>query len=162
MTAARSAATFGAAMRLHLDAALLSVLLTSVAAQAPIVTFGGETMRLRSATVAAAGAAFNVTLVMEDDNVNPQLGSSFRRWWHCQIGNLNPAGVTLHVSVTNAGYHAVILPVWAQSTNGTTFGSYARVPLGALPVVQGGTVHNFTLAVPAGVAPRVVAVRGHR
>ncbi|HEX6813304.1 MAG TPA: M14 family zinc carboxypeptidase [Planctomycetota bacterium] len=143
-------------MRLHLDTALLSVLLSAVTAQAPAVTFGGETMRLRSATVAAAGSAFNVTLVMEDDNANASLGSSFRRWWHCQIANLNPAGVVLHISVTNAGYSDVILPVWAQSTNGTTFGSYARVPLGATPAVSGGgSVHNFTLAVPAGV----VAIR---
>ena len=38
------------------------------------------------------------------------------------------------------------------STNGTTFGSYARVPTSATPsVAGGGTVHNFTLAVPAGV-----------
>jgi len=139
-------------MRVHLDVALLSLLLCSAAAQAPSVTFGGETMRLRSATVTAAGTAFNVTLVMENDNVNASLPTSFRRWWHCQIANLNPAGVVLHVSVTNAGYSDVILPVWALSTNGTTFGSYARVPVSATPTVTGGgAVHNFTLAVPAGV-----------
>lgn len=152
LTAATGAATFGHAMRAHLEVVLLSLLLTSVAAQTPSVTFGGETMRLRSATVTAAGAAFNVTLVMENDNVNPSLPTSYRRWWHCQIGNLGPAGVTLHVSVTNAGYSDVILPVWALSTNGQTFGSYARVPVSATPVVAGsGTVHNFTLNVPAGV-----------
>lgn len=121
-------------------------------AQTPVVTWNQETMRLRSATVVAGTTAnWNLTLVMEDDNANSALGTSFRRAWHCQIGNLNPAGSTLQISVTNAGYTDIILPVWAQSTNGTTFGDYARMPLASLPTLIGSTQHRFTLAVPPGV-----------
>ncbi len=121
-------------------------------AQTPVVTWSQETMRLRSATVAAGTTAnWNLTLVMEDDNANSALGTSFRRAWHCQVGNLNPAGTTLQISVTNAGYTDIILPVWAQSTNGTTFGSYTRMPLASLPTLVGTTQHRFTLTVPAGV-----------
>jgi hypothetical protein len=125
-------------------------------AQTPVVTFAGETMRLRTGTVAAGtGGSWNVTLQMEDDNQNPVLGSSFRRWWHCEIGNLATAGTTLVVTVTNAGYTDIILPVWALSTNGTTFGAYARVPLSAVPVLVTSTQHRFTLVTP----PGVVAIR---
>lgn len=136
--------------------AALLLLAASVLAQTPSVTFAGETMRLRSGNVTAgAGGSWNVALEMEDDNQNPALGSSFRRWWHCEIGNLAPGGSTLQVTVTNAGYTDVILPVWALSTNGTTFGAYARVPTSATPVVIGSTQHRFTLAPP----PGVVAIR---
>lgn len=135
---------------------LLLTLAAPLSAQTPVVTWGGEAMRLRSATTAAGtGGSWNVTLEMENDNADASLPTSFRRWWHCQIGNLAPAGVVLNVSVTNAGYTDVILPVWALSTDGTTFGGYERVPTSALPVVVGGTQHRFTLAVPAGV----VAIR---
>lgn len=139
-------------MRPRLAAALLPLLATAALAQTPAVTFAGETMRLRSATVVAGTTAnWNVTLQMENDNVNAALGASFRRWWHAQIGNLNPAGSTLQITVTNAGYSDVILPVWSLSTNGTTFGDYARLPTSAVPTVIGGTQHRFTVAVPPGV-----------
>lgn len=110
-------------------------------------------MRIRSSTVANAGAgAFNVTVVVENDNVNPSLPTSFRRWWHCQIANLNPAGVTLNFTIdSTSGYSDVILPVWAQSTNGTTFGSYVRCPTSATPTVLSAGRHTFSLVVPAGV-----------
>lgn len=123
-------------------------------AQTPQVTFAGETMRLRSASVTAAGGtAFNVTLTMEDDNGNAALGSSFRRWWHCQIGNLNAAGNTLTVTVNNAGYTDVILPVWAQSTNGgSSFGPYTRLPTSAVPTQPTGTSHRFTFTTPPGTS----------
>ncbi len=121
-------------------------------AQTPVVTFAGETMRLRSATVSnGSGGAFNVGLVMEDDNANSSLGTSFRRWWHCQIGSLNPAGTTMTVTVSNAGYTDIILPVWSSSTDGVTFGPYTRVPLSALPTLIGSTQHRFTLTTPPGV-----------
>ncbi len=134
-------------------AAAVPLLCTLALAQAPTVSFAGETMRLRTGTVTAGTAgAWNVALEMEDDNQNAALGTSFRRWWHCQIGNLAPGGNTLTITVTNAGYTDIILPVWAQSTNGTTFGAYSRVPLSALPVLQGSTQHRFTLVTPPGVA----------
>lgn len=132
---------------------LLSVLLTTAGClcQAPVVTWNHETMRLRSASVTAQGAAWNLGLVMEDDNANSSLGASFRRWWHCQVASLSP-GSTLNFSVSNAGYSDVILPVWAMSSDGgASFGAYTRCPTSAVPVVSGGTVHRFTLVVPAGV-----------
>ena len=131
----------------------LSLLLAVVArAQTPVVTFAGETMRLRSASVSPSGSNFNVTLTMEDDNVNSALGSSFRRWWHCQIANFPPAGTTLVVTVNNAGYSDVILPVWSRSTDGATFGAYERLPVSAVPTQPNGTSHRFTMVVPAGTA----------
>ncbi len=120
-------------------------------AQTPVVTFAGETMRLRSATVAAGTTAtWNVTMTMEDDNANAALGTSFRRWWHAQLGNLVP-GQTLQITIANAGYTDIILPVWSLSTNGTTFGDYVRLPTSAVPTLIGSTQHRFTVTVPAGV-----------
>jgi len=123
-----------------------------VATQTPQVTFAGETMRLRSATVTpAGGSAFNVTLTMENDNANAALATSWRRWWHCQIGSLAPGGNTLTITVNNAGYSDVILPVWAQSTDGgTTFGAYTRLPLSAVPTQPTSTSHRFTITTPPG------------
>jgi len=134
-------------------AAALSTLLLAAAAQTPQVTFAGETMRLRSASVTpAGGTSFQVTLTMENDNGNPSLPTSYRRWWHCQIGNLAAAGNTLVVTVNNAGYSDVILPVWAWSTDGgATFGAYARCPTSAVPTQPTGTSHRFTLVTPPGV-----------
>ena len=138
-------------MRLRLAAALVPFLAHALSAQAPVVTYGGETMRLQSANVAAgAGGSWDLTLQMANDNGNASLPTSFRRWWHCEIGNLGAFGSTLNVTITNAGYTDIILPVWALSANGTTFGNYARVPLSATPVLQGGSTHRFTLVVPAG------------
>lgn len=136
-------------------AATVAFVLTfaAVAAQTPVVTATAETMRLRSSTVTAAGAsAFNVTLVVENDNVNASLPITYRRWWHAQIGNLNPAGVSLTVTVdSTGGYTDVILPVWAQSTDGVTFGAYQRCPVSAVPTVLSGGRHRFTLTTPPGV-----------
>lgn len=120
-------------------------------AQTPVVTFAGETMRLRSATVAAGTTAtWNVTMTMEDDNADASLGTSFRRWWHAQLGSLVP-GQTLQITIANAGYTDIILPVWSLSTNGTTFGDYTRLPTSAVPTLIGSTQHRFTVTVPAGV-----------
>lgn len=131
---------------------MLPLLATTLLAQTPAVTWAGETMRLRSATVVAGpSSSWNLTLEMENDNANAALPSSFRRWWHCEIGNLGASGATLNISVTNAGYTDIILPVWAQSPNGSTFGPYTRVPTAATPVLQGSTTHRFTLVVPPGI-----------
>ncbi len=146
-----------AAMRLSLPtvsrAFVLLCALASLAAQTPVVTAIGDTMRLRSSTVTAGTAgAFNVTLVVENDNANASLPVTFRRWWHCQLGNLNPAGTTMTITVdSTSGYTDVILPVWAQSTDGVTFGSYQRCPLSAIPVVLSAGRHRFTLTTPPGV-----------
>jgi hypothetical protein len=121
-------------------------------AQTPQVSWSGETMRLRSATVMpAGGSTFNLTLTMENDNASTSLPTSYRRWWHCEIGNLNPAGTTLVVTIANAGYQDVILPVWAQSQDGgQTFAPYARAPLSAVPTQPSSTQHRFTLVTPPG------------
>ena len=78
--------------------------LASYATAQPTVSATGETMRLKSSSVAASGSAWAITLTMNDDNGDATLGTSFRRWWHCQISGLRPAGETLHIKVDNAGY----------------------------------------------------------
>ena len=130
------------------------LLLASALTAQPVVTWAQETMRLRSASVTANGAAFDLALVVENDNADASLPASYRRWWHCEIRNLRPAGETLHVAVQNAGYSDLILPVWAGSTDGTSFAAYARAPLSAVPTYTGG-VHRFTLQTP----PGAVAIR---
>lgn len=124
----------------------------SARAQFPVVTHAGETMRLRSASVVASGSSsYDITLVVENDNGNAALPSSFRRWWHCEIGNLDLAGVVLAITVdSTGGYSDVILPVWALSSDGSTFTPYQRCPPGAVPQVLSGGRHRFTLAPPPG------------
>lgn len=139
---------------MHAPSVLLALAVagTTLVAQTPTVVWSGENMRLASATVApGTGGSWDVTLQMADDNNNTSLPSTWRRWWHCEIRNLPPAGATLNVRVTNAGYSDVILPVWALSADGVNFGNYARVPLGATPTVVGGTQHRFTLVTPGSV-----------
>ncbi len=125
-----------------------------VSAQTPVVTATAETMRIRSSTVAASGAAFNVTVVMENDNANATLPATYRRWWHFQVGNLAPAGVTLNFTIdSTGGYTDIILPCWSLSTNGTTWTPYTRCPTSATPTVSAtGGRHSFSLAVPAGTS----------
>ncbi|MCR9244130.1 MAG: M14 family zinc carboxypeptidase [bacterium] len=132
---------------------MLAVLVAGLAAQTPVVTYSGEAMRLRSATVTPTGGnTFALTLTMEDDNADSGLPTSFRRWWHCEVGNLPAAGAVLTVTVTNAGYSDTILPVWAQSTDGgVNFSDYVRMPTSAVPTRPSSTSHRFTIATPAGV-----------
>lgn len=129
--------------------------LPALPAQTPVVSWAGETMRLRSGTVTPNAGGFAVALVMENDNQNASLPSSFRRWWHGEIGNLPAAGTTLVVTVSNAGYSDRILPVWARSSDGVTFGAYERLPTSAVPTQPTSTSHRFTVVVPAGT----VAIR---
>ncbi|MCA8977753.1 MAG: hypothetical protein KDC98_23715 [Planctomycetes bacterium] len=141
-------------MRLHLASGIaLFACITSVTAQTPVVTWSGENMRLRSASVTPSGGnAYAVTLTMENDNQNASLPSTYRRWWHCEIDSLAPGGTVLTVTVNNAGYTDVILPVWALSNDGgTTFSSYSRMPTSAVPTQPSGSSHRFTIATPAGV-----------
>ena len=134
-------------MRLVLAAAAL---FSSLIAQAPSVSASGESMRLKSWSVSGGSGSYTLTLQMDDDNGDASLPTSFRRWWHCEVGNLTP-GTVLNVRVTNAGYSDVILPVWSLSSNGVQFGSYTRLPTSAVPTVQGGTQHWFSVTVPPGV-----------
>lgn len=140
----------------RLTALALSLLLPIALAtcQAPTVHWSHETMRLRAANVTPGSppGTWQVTLTMENDNANSSLPTSFRRWWHCQIDNLDPAGSTLVVTVTNAGYSDVILPVWALSTDGGgSFAPYTRCPVSAVPTQPTSTQHRFTLVTPPGV-----------
>ena len=131
--------------------AMLLVLATIVSAQ-PVVTWSGETMRLQAAAVAAVGSGWRFTLTMGNDNNNTALGSSFRRWWHCELTGLNPALIqSIEVRIANAGYTDIILPVMASSTNGVAWTDYARLPLSAVPVYQSGQ-HVFTFTKPIGVS----------
>lgn len=132
--------------------ALTAVALCSFAQ--PILTgspASGEQMRFDpsgSSVVSDGSGGWNVTIRMQDDNENSSLGSTFRRWWHAQISNLNSTtGESLSVTITNTGYTDTILPVWAFSTDGgATFGDYERVP----PAAQISTYH-FDLQTPVGV-----------
>ncbi|HEB53204.1 MAG TPA: hypothetical protein ENI87_08125 [bacterium] len=132
------------------------MLATAVVGQTPAVSWNGENMRLRSASVSAVSGGWDLVLQMDDDNGNTSLPTSYRRWWHCQVDNLTP-GTTLNFRVTNAGYSDVILPVWSLSTDGVTFGDYARMPTSATPQVIGGTQHRFSVQVPTGVVAMRVA-----
>lgn len=134
---------------------VVGVGLPTAIAQTPAVSWAGETMRLRSGTVTPNANGFSVALVMENDNGNAALPSSFRRWWHGEIGNLPATGTTLVVTVSNAGYSDRILPVWARSSDGVTFGAYERLPTTAVPTQPTSTSHRFTVVVP----PGTVAIR---
>jgi hypothetical protein len=133
--------------------ALLSLALAApLAAQAPVVSFSGETERLASASVAANGSAWSIDLTMQADNADAGLPTSFRRWWACTIRGWNSASAqSFAIAVRNAGYSDVILPVWRlRSVGSASFGPWQRVPLSALPTVSGST-HRFALPVPAGI-----------
>ena len=130
----------------------LALLAALAAAQTPTVSAAGENMRLRSHSVSGSAPAFNIDATVDHDNGNSGLPTSWRRWWHFEVGNLDPSAVTtLNVRILSAGYSDVILPVWSQSTDGgQNFGRFRRVPTSATPTVSGST-HRFTLQVPAGV-----------
>ncbi|MEY4672525.1 MAG: hypothetical protein RL148_309 [Planctomycetota bacterium] len=146
---ARSASTWSTLLR---ASALALWAGTAACAQVPLVNAAGETMRLLSSSVAAgtAAATFTVTLTVDNDNSDAALPTSFRRWWHCEIGNLDTAGTTLQVRVASAGYTDIILPVWSLSTDGVNFGPYVRCPVSAVPVYT-SSQHRFTLVTPPGV-----------
>lgn len=137
---------------MRLCALLVVVAFVPILGAQPTVRFDRENMRLRSATVTAQGNAFNLALAMENDNgtADGVLPSSYRRWWHCEIGGLRTSGETLNITIDRAGYSDVILPVWALSTDGVTFAAYQRAPTSATPTVA-GSQHRFTLQTPAGV-----------
>lgn len=137
-------------------ALLASALFVSAAfAQVPVITYSGESMRLASANVAGSGSTWTLTLVMSDDNGNTSLPSTWRRWWHCEVGNLAP-GAALNFRIANPGYSDAIVPVWSLSTDGVTFGDYVRMPPSAAPVTQAGQ-ERFSVQVPAGVVAMRVA-----
>lgn len=140
-------------VRVLVQAACLALLAGATACtQVPVVSSSAETMRLQSASVVAgtAAATYTVTLTVDHDNSNATLPVSFRRWWHCEVGNLDPVGTTLQVRVASASYTDIILPVWSLSTDGITFGPYVRCPVSAVPVYT-SSQHRFTLVTPPGV-----------
>lgn len=108
-----------------------------------IAVIPGEQMRinLASSSAVASGPAWNVTLRMANDNDDGALSSSFRRWWHVELGNLNTTtGETLNVSITNSGYSDTITPVWSTDGGAT----YSRIP--------SGTGLTFTVVTPPGTS----------
>ena len=138
----------------HIAAWMLTA--TALAAQAPVVTYAGETMRLAGASVASgSGGSWTLTLQMSDDNGNTSLPNSWRRWWHCEVGNVS-AGQTLNFRIASPGYSDAIVPVWALSSDGANFGSYERMPPSTAPVTQAGQ-ERFSVQVPAGVVAMRVA-----
>ncbi len=116
-------------------------------------------MRLRTGSAVTTGVRqWDVNLVVENDNASGSLPTSFRRWWHCRIDNVDPLGETLAFTVNSTGgYNDVILPVWSMSSDGgATFTDYARLPVSAVPQVTSGT-HRFTVQTPVGVTNLKVA-----
>ncbi len=105
----------------------------------------GQQMRINeeaSSITAGAGGSWDVDLWMADDNDNSGLPSSFRRWWHVEINNLDPAGETLNFDIFNSGFSDNITPVW--STDGGQ--TYERLSLGA-----GEGAFEFTVETPPGL-----------
>lgn len=105
---------------MRLCALLAFVAFAPILGAQPTVRFDRENMRLRSATVTAQGSAFNLLLAMGNDNgtADGVLPSSYRRWWHCEVGGLRTSGETLNITIDRAGYTDVILPVWRSAPTG--------------------------------------------
>ncbi|MFT7534066.1 MAG: hypothetical protein ACI85K_000011 [Hyphomicrobiaceae bacterium] len=134
---------------------LLSLLASATLAQTPVVTAGGETMRLAASSVTSVTGGWRLTLTMSDDNGNTSLPNTWRRWWHCEVSNL-VAGATLDFRIASPGYSDAILPVWSLSTDGVNFADYVRLPTSAVPITQSGQ-ERFSVQVPAGVVAMRIA-----
>ena len=130
-------------------AAWLAVAIAPLAAAAPSVrTLPNESMNIDTAgiVVTSGTGSWRIAAPMRDDNGNASLGTSFRRWWHFEIGGLDAAaGSTLAMSITKAGYTDAITPVWSLD-GGLT---YQRVP-GVVPTYASQT-QSFTITTPPGV-----------
>lgn len=118
-------------------------------AQPTLSIVPNEQMRLNIAgsSVVANGSEWDLTLRMQNDNnvANGVLPSGFRRWWHVEIGNLDPAGETLNVEITNTEYSDFITPVWSLDGGKT----YHRLVGSGYNV--SGSNHFFTVETPPGV-----------
>jgi hypothetical protein len=134
---------------------LLSLLACASLAQAPVVAWGGENMRLAAASVTSGSGGWRLTLTMSNDNGAGGLPNSWRRWWHCEVSNL-VAGATLNFRIASPGYNDAILPVWSLSTDGVNFADYVRMPTSAVPITQ-SSQERFSVQVPAGVVAMRVA-----
>ena len=134
---------------------LLSLFVSASVAQTPVVSWGGENMRLAASNVAPVSGGWRLTLTISNDNGASGLPTSWRRWWHCEVSNL-VAGSTLNFRIASPGYSDAILPVWALSTDGVNFADYVRMPTSAVPVTQSGQ-ERFAVQVPAGVVAMRVA-----
>lgn len=131
------------ALRFFLVAILWTASVSPAFTTPSIHVVPGEQMRidLFGSSVTANGSQWDIVLRMDDDNENPGLGSTFRRWWHVEIRDLNEAtGETLNVTVTNSGYSDNITAVWSLDGGAT----YTRIPSGQSSL-------NFSVTTPPGV-----------
>jgi hypothetical protein len=149
-------------MALRALALLLICLGPSQALCNPVITgspASGEQMRFDpvGSGVIPDGNGWEVTIRMQADNADESLPDWFRSWWHAQIESLDPGRETLNIRITNAPYTETLLPVWSVSTDGVTFGPWERVPLSAMPVYVGDSMHEFTLVTNPGVTAIRVA-----
>ncbi len=120
-------------------------------ATAPRVHAKHETMRIGAASIHRSGPSYKLALDVGDDNDNPHLPPSYRRWWHAEITGLAEMRPRrLHIELRNCGYDDVILPVWSQSRDGQSFAPYQRMPLSAMPTRTGQSM-RLSLEVPEGV-----------
>jgi hypothetical protein len=110
-----------------------------------------ETMRIGDARVRRGGLGLEIVVAVEDDNGNPVLPESYRRWWHFELTELpTDRTTTLHVTLRNCGYEDTILPVWSLNRGEGHDTDYARMPLSAMPT-RSGSSQRFTVEVPVGV-----------
>ncbi|MFM7184097.1 MAG: autotransporter-associated beta strand repeat-containing protein [Planctomycetota bacterium] len=131
-------------------AGLLLVAAGSASAAPSVRTIANESMNIDTAgvVVTASSSSWRITAPMRADNGDTSLPSSFRRWWHFEVGGLDSAGSTLAMSLTKSGYSDLITPVWSLD-GGLT---YQRVP-GAVPAYSSSTqTHSFTVKTPPGVS----------
>lgn len=135
----------------RISATMLLALVASAAEAVPSISLVPDAqMRidLPNSSVTANGAAWDVDLYMANDNyvADGVLPAGFRRWWHVEIGDLNPAGETLNITVSHEDYTDFITPVWSTDGGAT----YERIT---------GVVDNFdfTVATPPGTTSIRVA-----
>lgn len=135
---------------------LLGCLLVSAIATAqPTLQASGQQMRLdlTGSSITASAQGWLATLRIAADNNDPSLPASFRRWWHCRIGNLgSEPNRSFEVRLTDMGYTDIILPVWSLSSDGGAIWTrYERLPLSAIPTSLSSTSQRFFITVPPGI-----------
>ncbi|MDK2972166.1 MAG: hypothetical protein PWP23_1921 [Candidatus Sumerlaeota bacterium] len=136
-------------------AAILMAWAGIVTAQPVVSVTLGEQMRIDVAdtTVTPITGGWELTCPMETDNDGAfGVSTSFRRWWHFEVSNLNPAGETLRFNITLARYSDTITPV--VSFDG---GPYTRI---ASPPTRSGStdyIWTFDVDVPPGTTSLRVA-----
>lgn len=116
----------------------------------------GEQMRINvgGTVVAPITGGWRITAPMLNDNDGAfGVPTSFTRWWHFEVRDLDPGGGLLEFRITNAQYNDTIRPV--MSVQGAP---YVRIPNGNPSRSGSGPwTWTFTIDVPPGVTLLKVA-----